>query len=66
MELCVPDEVELRLVLTENITFSHNLDDLGLPQSGTTWTRAGSGERIILEVEGNASSFELNPEGGCG
>jgi hypothetical protein len=66
MELCVPDEVELRLVLTDNITFSHNLDDLGLPQSGTTWTRTGSGERIILEVEGNASSFELNPEGGCG
>ena len=66
MELCVPDEVDLRLVLTENITFSHNLDDLGLSQSGTTWSRPGDGDRITLEVEGNAASFELNPDGGCG
>lgn len=67
IDLCVPDDVNLRLVLEDNnITFSHNLDDRGLTRSGDVWTRAGSGETITFQVEGNASSFDLNPEEGCG
>ena len=66
IDLCVPDDVELRLVVQENITFGHNLDDLGLGHEGTTWTRPGSGDTITLQVEGNASSLDLNPEEGCG
>lgn len=66
IDLCVPDDVELRLVVQENITFGHNLDDLGLQHEGTVWTRPGSGDTITLQVEGNASSLELNPEEGCG
>lgn len=66
IDLCVPDDVELRLVVQENITFGHNLDDLGLQHSGTVWTRPGPGDTITLEVEGNASSLDLNPEEGCG
>ncbi len=66
VELCVPDEVNLRIVMQDNnITFSHNLDDRGLSRDGDVWTRAGSGETVTLQVEGNASSFDLDPEEGC-
>ncbi len=66
IDLCVPDDVELRLVVQENITFGHNLDDLGLRHDGTVWTRQGPGDTVTLQVEGNASSLDLNPEEGCG
>jgi hypothetical protein len=66
IDLCVPDDVELRLVVEENITFGHNLDDRGLRHEGTVWTRPGSGDTITLQVEGNASSLDLDPEEGCG
>ena len=63
--LCVPPDVNLQLVLEDNITFTHNLDERGLTRSGDTWTRAGAGETITFQVEGNASSFDLDPEEGC-
>lgn len=69
LALCVPDGAALRISVADgNITFSHNLDDRGLSRSGDTWTSdgfAGAGRVIDLRLEGNAASFNLNPDGGC-
>jgi hypothetical protein len=66
VELCVPDGIGLAITLADtNVTFSHNLDEAGLTQSGDTW-RGGDGDAAItLAVDGNAASFTLNPEDGC-
>jgi Putative adhesin len=65
LDLCVPDGVGVAITMSEdNVTFSHNLDDLGLTRQGDTW-RSGTGDAISLSVEGNAGSFTLNPEDGC-
>jgi len=65
LELCVPGGVGLAITMSDdNITFSHNLDDLGLTREGDIW-RSGSGDAITLSIEGNAASFTLNPDGGC-
>ncbi len=65
LDLCVPEGVGLAITMTDdNVTFSHNLDDLGLTREGDVW-RSGSGDAIALSVEGNAASFTLNPDGGC-
>jgi hypothetical protein len=66
LDLCIPDGVAFAITIEEgNITFSHNLDESGLARSGDTW-RSGTGDAAItLDVEGNAASFNLNPEGGC-
>jgi hypothetical protein len=65
LDLCVPDGVGLAITMSDdNVTFSHNLDDLGLTREGDIW-RSGSGDAITLSVEGNAASFTLNPDGGC-
>ena len=65
-DLCVPDDAALAITIqTDNVSFSHNLDESGLTQDGDTWT-SGDGEAdITLGVDGNAASFDLNPEGGC-
>ena len=51
------------------MTFAHNLDDSGLQKSGegtyTSASFASAAHKIVLEVEGNAASFTLNPEEGC-
>jgi hypothetical protein len=65
IDLCVPADAALRLTVNEQLTFAHNLDDRGLAKSGTTWTRSGSGAEIALDVQGNAASFTLDPDGGC-
>jgi hypothetical protein len=65
IDLCVPADAALRIGVNDQLTFVHNLDDSGLSQEGTTWTRAGSGGPIDLDVEGNAANFTLNPSGGC-
>ncbi|MGH2455691.1 MAG: LiaI-LiaF-like domain-containing protein [Candidatus Limnocylindria bacterium] len=71
LRLCTAPEAVLRFRVDANVTFSHNLDDAdsGLQQAGEeTWTSPGFGEAgsfIDLRLEGNAASFELNPEGGC-
>ena len=67
VNLCVPADVGLDLTVSDNITFSQNLDERGLEQNGSTWTRGATGgaATIHLEVSGNASSFELDPSEGC-
>jgi hypothetical protein len=66
MELCAPDGLAFAITIEDpNVTFSHNLDEGGLDRSGDTW-RSGEGSAALeLDVEGNAGSFTLNPEGGC-
>jgi hypothetical protein len=67
INLCVPAGVGLDLTVSDNITFSQNLDERGLEQNGSTWTRAATNAAatIHLEISGNASSFELDPSEGC-
>jgi hypothetical protein len=67
IDLCVPDGSPLRIGLTDQITFAHNLDDRGLVKSGGTWTRSGGDlESLIdLTIDGAAASFTLDPQGGC-
>jgi len=65
LALCVPEGVGLAITMSDdNVTFSHNLDDLGLTRQGDVW-RSGTGDAITLSIEGNAASFTLNPEEGC-
>jgi hypothetical protein len=68
MELCTAPETALRIAIGDNITFSHNLDESELNQSGDTWVTEGFGDaprKVDLRVGGNAASFTLNPEDGC-
>ena len=66
LDLCAPEDAVVAITLEDtNVTFSHNLDDLGLTRRGDTWS-TGEGEAdISLAIDGNAASFSLNPEGGC-
>ncbi|MEO6060285.1 MAG: DUF5668 domain-containing protein [Candidatus Limnocylindria bacterium] len=69
IEVCTLDGVAVEFTLDSNITFSHNLDDSGMVRVGDTWSTsgyAGAALQIRLEISGNAGSFTLNPEGGCG
>lgn len=68
VDLCTAPEAGLRITVNSNVTFSHNLDEAGLQQNGDTYSTANfaSSERaVVLDVEGNAASFTLNPEDGC-
>lgn len=66
MELCAPDGVSFAITIEDsNITFSHNLDESGLDRSGDTWRSGDGSPAIEIDVEGNAGSFTLNPDGGC-
>lgn len=66
-DLCVPDGVGLRLNVTDQLTFVHNLAARGLVRSGNTWTRnaSDSAATIALSVDGSAANFSLDPDGGC-
>lgn len=66
LQLCLPESVGVAITIEDaNVTFSHNLDERGLTRQGDTW-RSGEGTpAVTLDVEGNATSFELNPDGGC-
>jgi hypothetical protein len=70
IELCAPEGVSLAISRPdENPTFSDNLDESALQRSGDTWRSAGASSGaadIELTVDGNAGSFTLNPEDGCG
>jgi hypothetical protein len=74
IDFCAPmtaqrfEGAALRFTVDANLTFSHNLDESGLEQSGDSFTTPGfetAVRRIDLRLEGNASSFTLNPEEGC-
>ena len=66
LDLCAPDDAVVAITLEDtNVTFSHNLDDLGLTRRGDTWSTGEGDADISLAVDGNAASFTLNPEGGC-
>jgi hypothetical protein len=68
VDLCVPAGAAMRFVVDANLTFSHNLDESGLQPSGETFATPGfetAEHRIDLRLDGNASSFNLNPEEGC-
>jgi len=68
IEICTEEGVALRVTTSANITFSHNLDDSDLVQSGDTWSTPGfsdAADQVVIDLEGNAASFTLNPEGGC-
>jgi hypothetical protein len=68
IDFCVPAGTALRFTVDANLTFSHNLDESGLEQSGDAFTTPGfetAAHQIDLRLEGNAASFNLNPEEGC-
>jgi len=68
IEVCTEDGVAVRVTTNANITFSHNLDELGLSRVGDTWSTAGfadADDQVSIQIDGNAASFALNPEGGC-
>ena len=66
LELCVPSDAALRFEVEEQFTFATNLEERGLTRDGDTWTRAGTSDTVIdLDIEGNAASLTLDPEGGC-
>ncbi|HET7520065.1 MAG TPA: DUF5668 domain-containing protein [Candidatus Limnocylindria bacterium] len=68
MNLCVPDEAGLQITVESSVAFSHNLDDRGLAESDDTFTSpnfASAAHHIVLRLQGNAATFNLNPEEGC-
>jgi hypothetical protein len=67
LELCAPPDAALRIRVVEQLTFGHNLDDRGLTRTGDVWSREGStdGGLVDLEVQGNAANLTLDPDGGC-
>ncbi len=66
LELCVPEGVAVAITISDdNITFSHNLDESGLTRQGDTWRSGDGTAAVTLDVNGNAASFSLNPDGGC-
>lgn len=68
IEVCTDEGVALQVKVDPNITFSTNLDESGLTQAGDTWSTrdySGADHRVRIDLEGNAASFTLNPEGGC-
>lgn len=68
IDLCIAEGVALAVTTSSNITFSHNLDESDLQQVGDTWSTAGyadATDRVEIQLDGNAGSFTLNPEGGC-
>jgi hypothetical protein len=66
LELCAIDGTAVVIELDDpNVTFSHNLDRRGFSRSGDTWRLGDGTPAIRLEVDGNATSFSFNPDGGC-
>jgi hypothetical protein len=68
IELCTEEGVALQVTTDSNFTFATNLDESGLTQAGDTWSTdeyAAATDRVHIDLDGNAASFTLNPEGGC-
>jgi hypothetical protein len=65
IEICVPPSARLEVRLDEGFVLSTNLDERGLDRQGAVWTRAGTGEPVIITVRGNATNLALDPADGC-
>lgn len=71
IDLCTSGALAIHLTVEENITFATNLEETNLAQEGNTWSYVPSypADTVVslvdLHIEGNAGSFDLNPEGGC-
>lgn len=68
VDVCALEGTAVRFTVNANVTFAHDLDESGLNQSGDTFTSDGfvnAAHQIDLRLEGNAASFDLNPEDGC-
>lgn len=68
INLCAPEGVALQISVTSSVAFSNNLADSGLQQGDDTWVTANfaqSAHKTVLQVQGNAATFNLNPEEGC-
>ena len=67
--LCASPGVALRIRTDESLVTSYDFDGHGLIQDGSTWQTPDfdtAAQRIDLVAEGNAGSFTLDPEEGCG
>lgn len=69
INLCTPEGSGIQIVLTSSVAFSNNLEDRGLSLEGDdTWVSPGfaaAAHKLVLQVQGNAATFNLNPEEGC-
>ena len=69
VRLCAPPGVGLRLQTGGSIAANFDYEDHGLVQDGSTWITPGYEEatvQIDLTTDGNAASFTLDPDDGCG
>jgi hypothetical protein len=67
IEVCVPDGAGLHFDTADSVALGNNFDERGLTQAGDVWTRQAEGGAgtIELEIDGNAASVTLDPQGGC-
>jgi hypothetical protein len=67
VDLCVPPSAALAITVKDGFALVTNLSDVpGLVQDGDTWQRTGTGgPSIVVQLDGNASTFTLDPEEGC-
>ena len=69
INLCAAGDVALQISVTSSVAFSNNLEDSGLQQQGAdTWVTANfaqAAHKTVLQVQGNAATFTLDPEEGC-
>lgn len=68
VNLCTPIGVALRFNAEDSHLSSHDFEEQGLVQTGSTWQTPGfenAAMRIELDTQVNAGSFSLNPEDGC-
>ncbi len=69
IDLCISPDASVRIVMEDQLTFAHNLDERGFTRDGAQWTRSDNvrlgADFIDLIVDGNAASFTLDPEEGC-
>jgi hypothetical protein len=68
IKICTEDGVALQVAVDPSITVATNLDESDLDQVGDTWSTPGYAEaadQVQIDLEGNAASFTLNPDGGC-
>jgi len=67
VDLCVAAASALTITVEDGFALVTNLEAKGLREGPDgTWSRAGTGPATLsVQLEGNASSFTLDPEAGC-